>query len=79
MSEEVNLDLEHRFYCKNKNSFDNAYAFFLNNPAIGKINVVSETPKKLFKYFKADFKVIKAAGGIVLNNAGNLLVINGRV
>lgn len=66
------------FECKNKKSFDNVYNEFLNNVEITDLVIRSPKPDKLFRNFKKKFDVIKAAGGLVLNNKKELLVIKRR-
>ena len=73
--EGINSKDEQVSYCKNKKSFDNAYDIFINTPAIAQFFIITENPKKLFKYLKQKFIIIKAAGGLVLNTKGELLAI----
>lgn len=49
----------------------------LNNAGADPVSVgfVAEHPVELFRKFRKHFKVIKAAGGVVFNNEGQLLLI----
>jgi len=70
-----NLNDEHVLFCKSKKSFDNAYHLFLIDLSISEIFITCNNPEKIFKYLKSKFSPIKAAGGIVINKSGKLLVI----
>jgi 8-oxo-dGTP pyrophosphatase MutT (NUDIX family) len=61
--------------CKNTKSFDKAYIDFLNNTKIEDLNILCPSPEDLFKHLKKKFKIIKAAGGAVLNPKSELLII----
>ncbi len=61
--------------CKNTKSFDNVYNEFMNNQEIEAINILFQKPKSLFSHFKKKYKVIKASGGTVINQKGELLII----
>ena len=61
--------------CKSKKSFDNAYHKFINNQEIERLNIACPRPAVLFKHFKKKFKIIKAAGGAVINANSDLLII----
>jgi 8-oxo-dGTP pyrophosphatase MutT (NUDIX family) len=74
-NEEINANDEHKMYCKNTKSFDKAYQVFINNPLTSQINIECDDTKLFFKYLRNKFKLIKAAGGLVLNENGELLVI----
>ena len=62
-------------YCKNKKSFDNAYNLFLIDLSITNLVVYCDNTKKIFKHLKHKYLNIKAAGGIVLNENKELLII----
>lgn len=73
--EDANEKNQKVLHCKNKKSFDNAYNLFTNETDISEMYVVSDSPEKLFKHLRKKFKRINAAGGVVMNNTQNLLVI----
>ncbi len=62
-------------FCKNKKSFDNAYNLFLIDLSIHSLTMHCDEPKKIFKYLKSKYSIVKAAGGIVLNHKNELLII----
>jgi len=61
--------------CKNTKSFDNAYSEFINNSEIESLNILCPSPSAIFSHFKKKFKIIRAAGGAVLNPKKELLII----
>ena len=62
-------------FCKNKKSFDNAYHLFLIDLSIVHLIVYCDDPKTIFKHLKSKYSAIKAAGGIVMNENNELLII----
>jgi 8-oxo-dGTP pyrophosphatase MutT (NUDIX family) len=61
--------------CKNKKSFDIAYQEFEKDIQISNLKILSPNPQKLFKHFKKKFKIIRAAGGLVENTKGEILIM----
>jgi len=61
--------------CKNKKSFDMAFKDFQKDESILHQHFVGDKPGKLFRHFKNKFKVVKAAGGLVENKEGKILVM----
>jgi 8-oxo-dGTP pyrophosphatase MutT (NUDIX family) len=75
-NEDKNLRISHDFItCKNKKSFDKAYIEFQKDDRLSCLKLINPKPDKLFKHFKKKFKVIHAAGGLVENNEGKILVM----
>ena len=60
---------------KNKKSFYKAVKNFKKDTNIVRMLVVSDKPKKVFKQLKKMFTFIPAAGGLVINQEGKLLII----
>jgi 8-oxo-dGTP pyrophosphatase MutT (NUDIX family) len=61
--------------CKNNKSFDKLYAEFQKDESIICLNISNSNPLKFFKHLKKKFKLINAAGGLVENTDGKILVI----
>jgi 8-oxo-dGTP pyrophosphatase MutT (NUDIX family) len=61
--------------CKNNKSFDNLYTDFQKDETITCLSISNSNPKKLFRHFKKKFKVIKAAGGLIENSEGKILIM----
>lgn len=74
-SEHVRKEHGQVLYCKNKKSFDNAYHLFLIDLSITVLTIQCDDPKLFFKRLKSWFSSVKAAGGVVINEKGELLVI----
>jgi 8-oxo-dGTP pyrophosphatase MutT (NUDIX family) len=66
---------EHVVFCKNKKSFDKVYEDFVQDENIFYLTVFCPKPSMYFKYLSRKFKIIKAAGGLVENHKGEILVI----
>ncbi|MGQ1943730.1 NUDIX hydrolase [Ornithobacterium rhinotracheale] len=63
---------------KNTKVFEHIYKLCMlekNEGEMGSFCIISKKPKKAFKKFKASFENIKAAGGIVQNKKGEILMI----
>jgi 8-oxo-dGTP pyrophosphatase MutT (NUDIX family) len=60
---------------KNKKSFDKIFSKFQKDEEIFAIDIVCPYPAKVFRHFSTNFKVIKAAGGLVENSAGKILIM----
>jgi 8-oxo-dGTP pyrophosphatase MutT (NUDIX family) len=73
--ETMSNNLNHNIFCKNKKSFDNAYNEFRKDEGITFLNIISPDTDKLFKHLAKKFEIIKAAGGLVVNNMGETLLI----
>ncbi|MDR2835346.1 MAG: NUDIX domain-containing protein [Bacteroidales bacterium] len=65
---------------KKINIFDKKFELFLKEILFQEekitINIYGCLEEKVFKMFSSYFKIIKAAGGIVLNNHNKILIIN---
>ena len=71
-----NLKNNEKFICyKNKKSFYKAIKEFRKDTNIISLFVQTKSPKKVFKYLRKMFKKINAAGGLVLNKQGHILMI----
>ncbi len=66
---------EHFLRYKNKKSFYKALKEFKKDTNIQKLVVKTKKPKKVFKRLTKKFKKINAAGGLVFNTQGYVLMI----
>ena len=73
-TENKNKDEKHIRY-KNKKSFYKAVKEFEKDTNIISLFVQTKKPKKVLKQIRKIFKKIDAAGGLVINNQGHILMI----
>lgn len=69
------LDETFIYFIKDTSEISRALKFFSNTLCINRMAVVSDNPKETFKVFNFHYMPITAAGGFVVNPAGEILVI----